>query len=102
MILEEEMGTKEKSFSPKRNLLERIRGFFNYLAITYDIRLPFLKECHDIIDGWRDNRDEESWKRERNIWKQILDYQLFEDNLNEEEFELLSKEKVTITILQSQ
>ena len=74
-------------------MLERIRGFFNHLAIAYDTMLSFLKGFHNTIDGWRDNRDEEGWKIEGSTWKRMLDYQLFEYKITEEEHELLAKEK---------
>ena len=67
--LEKMMGTREHPRTLNHKLLERSRGFFNHLSMTYGIMLPFLKGFHSTIDGWRDDRDDSGWKEECTMWK---------------------------------
>ena len=46
----------------KRKLLQRIRGFLNYVALTYPILMSHLMGFHLTIDGWRGGRDEDGWR----------------------------------------
>jgi hypothetical protein len=45
-----------------RKMLESFRGFLVYVAQTYTTMRPFLKGLHLTIDGWRPDRDKESWR----------------------------------------
>ena len=53
LLLRNKMGTRCNPAPLERKLLERIRGFFNHLAMTFDVMLPFLKGFHNTIEGWR-------------------------------------------------
>jgi hypothetical protein len=39
------------------------RGFIIYISRTYRMIIPYLKGLHLTIDGWRQNRDDDGWKR---------------------------------------
>ena len=45
-----------------RKTLESIRGFLNYVGLTYKAINTFLKGMHLTIDGWRPHRDSQGWK----------------------------------------
>ena len=45
-----------------KNLLEQVRGFLNYVALTYPILLSHLMGFHLTIDGWRRGRDADGWR----------------------------------------
>jgi hypothetical protein len=45
-----------------RKALERRRGFLLYVTRTYPSMVPYLKDFHLTIDGWRKGRDSEGWK----------------------------------------
>jgi hypothetical protein len=56
-----------------RKILESVRGFPVYVAQTYTTLRPFLKGLHLTIDGWRPDRDEESWRvADKSLWDKIL------------------------------
>jgi len=46
-----------------RKELESIRGTLVYLQRTYPAITPYVKGYHLTIDSWREDRDEEGWKR---------------------------------------
>ena len=46
----------------ERKVLERYRGFMNYVARTYPLLTVWLKGLYMTIDGWRSSRDEDGWK----------------------------------------
>ena len=89
LSLEKVIGTCEHPKTLNHKFLERIRGFFNHLAMTYDIMFPFLKGFHNTMYGWRDDRDEGGWKEERDAWKHVLDYCLDKEDLIEGEHDKL-------------
>ena len=39
------------------------RGFLVYVSKTYPAMVPYLKGFHLTIEMWRDNRDEDGWKK---------------------------------------
>lgn len=43
--------------------LQVIRNFLNYITTTYPIILSYLMGLHLTIDGWRQGRDTEGWKK---------------------------------------
>ena len=48
-----------------RKNLERIRGFLIYVSRTYRWMVPYLKGLHLTIDSWREDRDEEGYRKDR-------------------------------------
>ena len=85
------MGTKEHPKVLNHKKLERDRGFLNYLGMTYDIIIPFLRGFHNTIDQWRDGRNIEGWKADdgSSQWGDILDHYVFTGKLSQEEAEAL-------------
>jgi hypothetical protein len=47
--------------------LERRQGCLLYVTRTYPSMVPYLKELHLTLDGWRKGQDPEGWK--------VLDHQ---------------------------
>ena len=64
--LEELLRTRPDSLP--RKVLERIRGFLNYVCQTYKPLLPYLNGLHMTIDGFHGNRDSEGWKLPKKTW----------------------------------
>ena len=48
--------------SLNRKRLQQVRGYLNYIALTYPILLTRLMVFHLTIDGWRKNRDQRGWR----------------------------------------
>ena len=51
---------KKDNVSRKR--LQEIRGFLNYIVMTYPLILSYLVGLHLTIDGWRRGRDSSGWR----------------------------------------
>ena len=49
--------------------LERKRGFFIHLAITFGSIVPFLKGIHLTLDSWRPGRGSDGWKMRDKEWR---------------------------------
>jgi len=89
-----EIGTRTEPIPVQLKLLEKARGYFNHLAIVYDIMLPNLKGFHNSIDGWREGRDIEDWKDEESSWRDVLETYFFEGKISEEEFDAMVDERI--------
>jgi len=48
-----------------RKRLEQIRGYLIYTSRTYKWMVPYLKGIHLTIDGWREGRDCEGFKKKK-------------------------------------
>ena len=91
--------TRSKIGSPERpnkllhKFLEVSRGFLNHLGLTYPIILPYLRGWHNTIDSWRDDRDLEGWKNEKDTpetnWLDLLSYNLVTGKISEEDYDEL-------------
>ena len=57
--LERDVGTGGKV---SRMKTEKIRGFVNYVAMTYPIMQPYMMGLHLTIDGWRPGREVDGWR----------------------------------------
>ena len=55
----EEKGFSEEAKVPQQRL--EIRGFLNYVVRTYAWLALFMKGMHNMIDGWRFDRDAGGW-----------------------------------------
>ena len=65
-MVEELRVMMESDSLDRKNLeLERIRGFLIYVSRTYRWMVPYLKGLHLTIDSWREDRDEEGYRRKR-------------------------------------
>jgi len=60
----EEMSLKAEGGAVllSHNLLQKKRGFLNYVGRIFTDIVPYLKGLHLTIDGWRDGRDDEGWR----------------------------------------
>ena len=56
------------SSSLNRKELERIAGFLNHLAMTFEDITPFLKGFYLTLNSWRDKRNEDGWKITDKAW----------------------------------
>ena len=54
-------GFSDKAKWSRQRLLE-IRGFLNYIVMTYAWLSPFMKGMHNTIDRRRYDRDSGGWK----------------------------------------
>jgi hypothetical protein len=57
--------------------LEEIRGLLVHISRTYTRMVPHLNGLHLTIDGWRDSRDDEGWRKKRHTrpnWIKGTDY----------------------------
>jgi hypothetical protein len=50
-----------------RKRLEQVRGFLQHVTQTYAGMTPCIIGFHLTIDGWRDNRMENGWRRKDNL-----------------------------------
>ena len=46
-----------------RKRLEQVRGFLQHVTQTYSGMTPYIIGFHLTIDGWRDNRTEDGWRK---------------------------------------
>jgi len=57
--------------------LQQKRGFFVHVQRTYPCITPYLKGFHNMLDGWRENRDADGWKQpltqEHLVWSDATD-----------------------------
>ena len=60
--LRQEIGTHDHPGPILHKHLERIRGYFNHLCLTYDNIIPLMRGFHNALDSWRENRNERGWK----------------------------------------
>ena len=58
----QELLTSDPSKLPRKRL-EQIRGFLQYVTRTYTGMNPYLIGFHLTIDGWREDRDDEGWRK---------------------------------------
>ena len=70
-----------------RKELEKVTGFLNHLAMTFDDINPFLKGLYLTLNSWRPNRDGEDWKVTDKKWKRILLDRLERGEISNEEFD---------------
>ena len=70
-------------------LLERVRGYLNHIALTYEIVTPFLRSFHNTIDSWRENRTVDGWKEDdyTSKWSEVLNHYLVEEKISEDLFD---------------
>ena len=59
--MEDVNGFSERAKVSRQRMLE-IRGFLNYVIRTYVWLAPYTKGMHNMIDGWRYDRNSEGWK----------------------------------------
>ena len=72
-----------------REFLEKKRGFLIYVGLTYPMLVPYFKGIHLTLESWRDHRDEDGWKLNKNQIKNSIDSALrCEDVEDAREFEL--------------
>ena len=83
------IGSKTHPNLTNHIFIQRVRAQFNYLAITNEIMVPFLKGMHNAIDGWQENRDHEGWRNEGSHWKEVLENYLYERRVNEKDYDAL-------------
>ena len=55
-----------------RKDLERITGFLNHLAMTFEDITPFLKGFYLTLNSWRDKRNEDGWKISDKAWLNLV------------------------------
>ena len=70
-----------------RKELEKVTGFLNHLAMTFDDMNPFLKGLYLTLNSWRPNRDDEDWKVTDKKWKRILLDRLERGEISNDEFD---------------
>ena len=63
--LVEELNQMSEGETYDRKRLEQIRGYLIYTSRTYKWMVPYLKGIHLTIDGWREGRDQEGFKRKK-------------------------------------
>ena len=56
-----------------RELLEKKRGFLIYVGLTYPMLVPYFKGIHLTLESWRDHRDEDGWKLNKNQIQNLID-----------------------------
>ena len=56
------IGTEDHPGLIPHKFLEKKRGYFNHVGITYDILVPHLRGYHNALDSWREKRTAEGWK----------------------------------------
>jgi len=61
----EELRAMMESDALDRKNLEQICGFLIYVSRTYRWMVPYLKGLHLTINSWREDRDEEGYRRKR-------------------------------------
>ena len=61
-----------ESKSLDRKELERITGFLNHLAMTFEDITPFLKGFYLTLNSWRDKRNDDGWKVPDNTWLRLV------------------------------
>ena len=49
------IGNKDHPGPISHKFLEWMRGYFNHIALTYDIIIPSMRGLHNIIDSWQSN-----------------------------------------------
>ena len=47
-----------------RQRLEQVRGFLQYVTQTYSGMTPYIIGFHLTIDGWRENRTKDGWRKQ--------------------------------------
>ena len=55
-----------------RKELERITGFLNHLAMTFEDITPFLKGFYLTLNSWREKRSDDGWKVSDKLWLQLV------------------------------
>ena len=93
-----DIGTELNPGLLNHKFLEKGRGFFNHLSLTYEMVTPCLRGFHNSIDSWRDDRDIEGWKMEEESskWVDILNFYLMEGRISESEYDELVSSKQDI------
>lgn len=91
VALLKEMGQAKEGADYK--ILEKIRGFFCHLAMTFQILFPYLKGLHLTLSSHLKNRNEEGWKIKELEWLGLLHTQVAEGKLSEEDLENLLREE---------
>jgi hypothetical protein len=61
----EELSVLAKETMVDRKRLEQTRGYLIYVSRTYRWMVPYLKGLHLTIDSWREDRDDEGYRRKR-------------------------------------
>ena len=64
-LLVEELSVLAKETMVDRKRLEQTRGYLIYVSRTYRWMVPYLKGLHLTIDSWREDRDDEGYRRKR-------------------------------------
>ena len=81
-LLAEHEQDPNNSYSFKR--LEKIRGFFCHLAITYSIIFPYLKGFHLTLCQHLSHRNEDGWKLNDSEWLGYIEVKAEKDGLSNE------------------
>lgn len=68
-------------------LLEKMRGYFCHLAMTFPILFPYLKGFHLVLSGHQKKRNEEGWKISELEWIGSLEYKSSKGLLTRDEIE---------------
>ena len=86
-----EMGTPDHPRPLLHKNLERARGYFNHLCLTYDNVTPLMRGMHNSLDSWRDKRNERGWKEDESEseWKDVLSFYLESGKISEETYDQL-------------
>ena len=58
----QELKNMIKNDMVSRKRLQEIRGYLNYIGMTYPIILSYLVGLHLTIDGWRKGRNSSGWR----------------------------------------
>ena len=72
-----------------RQLLEKKIGFLIYVGLAYPMLVPYFKGIHLTLESWRDHRDEDGWKLNKNQIKNSIDSALGSEDVEDtREFKL--------------
>ena len=66
-------GSEDNPGLINHKFLQRARIFFNHLGMTIDFLPPALKGLHNVIDGWREGRDEDRFRDKNMQYQDVLD-----------------------------
>jgi hypothetical protein len=81
--LDEELSLHDGLMDYKR--LEEARGFLGHLAMTFSLRVPFLKGSLLALSSFLSKRDVEGWKMSDRTWQTYLQNQVDKTGMTPEE-----------------
>lgn len=68
-------------------LLEKMRGYFCHLAMTFPILFPYLKGFHLVLSAHQKKRNEEGWKISELEWIGTMEHKISRGLMTREEFD---------------